>query len=173
MNANWEAHVKLNRFLIAVGVLGILCSVAVVAQGPQPAADPATPVFWTAAQMKEIDTRLSSRQDPVTHNAGTSLIGSANVIYRTGPSQSEIHEKQGDLIFIREGEGTILVGGKMVGGKLDRANELRGDSIEGGARYVVAAGDTLYIPANMPHQFFVDRGNHIAITIVKLNPRQP
>jgi mannose-6-phosphate isomerase-like protein (cupin superfamily) len=121
--------------------------------------------------MKEIDSGLAARQDPVTHNAGTRLIASANVIYRTGPSQSEIHEKQGEIIFIREGEGTILVGGKMVGGKLDRADEIRGDSIDGGTRYAVATGDTLYIPVNTPHQFFVESGKHFAITIVKLNPQ--
>jgi mannose-6-phosphate isomerase-like protein (cupin superfamily) len=155
---------KLNQSLMILGLL--------IAQTPQRrAADPATPVFWTAAQMKEIDSRLAARQDPVMHNAGTSLIASANVIYRTGPSQSEIHEKQGEIIFIREGEGTILVGGKMVGGKVERADELRGDSIEGGTRYTVATGDTLYIPVNTAHQFFVENGKHFAITIVKLNPQ--
>jgi mannose-6-phosphate isomerase-like protein (cupin superfamily) len=120
--------------------------------------------------MKAIDARLAGQQNPATHNAGARLIPSANVIYRTGPSQSEIHEKQGEIIFIREGEGTIVVGGKMVGGKAERANELRGDSIEGGKRYAVAAGDSLYIPVNTPHQFFVAPGKHFAITIVKLNP---
>jgi mannose-6-phosphate isomerase-like protein (cupin superfamily) len=171
IDAHWEAYVKFNRFFLAVRVLGILGSVAVVAQGPPaPAGDPATPIFWTASQMREIDARLSARQDPIMHNAGARLIGSANVIYRTGPSQSEIHQKQGDFIFVREGEGTILVGGKMVGGKPERANEIRGDSIEGGARYEVAAGDTLYIPVNTPHQFFVDPGKHFEITIVKINP---
>jgi mannose-6-phosphate isomerase-like protein (cupin superfamily) len=156
-----------------LGLLGFFYSFAVIAQAPRrPAADPTTPVFWTAAQMKEIDARLAANQNPATHNAGTSLIASANVIYRTGPSQSEIHEKQGEIIFIREGEGTILVGGKMVGGKLDRADELRGDSIDGGTRYNVVAGDTLYIPVNTPHQFFIETGKHFAITIVKLNPQQ-
>jgi mannose-6-phosphate isomerase-like protein (cupin superfamily) len=96
------------------------------------------------------------------------LIASANAIYRTGRSQSEIHEKQADFIVVRDGEGVILAGGKMIGGKQERANELRGDSIDGGTRYSVAAGDSLYIPAGMPHQFFVEPGKHLAITIVKL-----
>jgi uncharacterized RmlC-like cupin family protein len=38
-------------------------------------------------------------------------------------------------------------------------------------RYPVTAGDTLYIPANMPHQFFVERGKHWVITIVKITPK--
>ena len=160
---------RLKQFLV---VPAFLSSFVAIAQAPQRSAgDPATPVFWSAAQMKEIDSCLAARQDPVMHNAGARLIASANVIYRTGPSQSEIHQKQGEVIFIREGEGAILVGGKMVGGKLERSDEIRGDSIDGGMRYNVAAGDTLYIPVNTPHQFFVESGKHFAITIVKLNPQ--
>jgi mannose-6-phosphate isomerase-like protein (cupin superfamily) len=146
----------------------ILSAHLLLAQGPRGGTDPATAVYWSAAQMKETDARLASRVNPQTHNAAAQLIASANAIYRTGPSQSEIHEKQADLIVVRDGEGVILVGGKMIGGKPERANELRGDSIDGGTRYTVAAGDSLYIPAGMPHQFFVDTGKHLAITIVKL-----
>jgi mannose-6-phosphate isomerase-like protein (cupin superfamily) len=103
--------------------------------------------------------------------AGQRLLASASVIYRTGPSQSEIHEKEADFIFIREGEGRIVVGGKMVGGKPERPDEIRGDSIDGGTNYPVAAGDTLYIPVNTPHQFFVEKGKHWVITIVKITPK--
>jgi mannose-6-phosphate isomerase-like protein (cupin superfamily) len=163
--------VKAKLFLISIGVAFIISSLSITAQGPPPPApDPPSPVFWSKADIKQIDNRLASQQNPATHNAGARLIPSANAIYRTGPSGSEIHEKQGEIIFVREGEGAIVVGGKMVGGKLDRANEIRGDAVEGGKRYPVAAGDSLYIPANMPHQFFVEPGKHFAITIVKLNP---
>jgi mannose-6-phosphate isomerase-like protein (cupin superfamily) len=163
--------VRAKRFVSTIGVILITSSLSATAQGPPPPApDPPTPVFWSAADIRKIDDRLAAQQNPATHNAGARLIPSANAIYRTGPSGSEIHEKQGEIIFIREGEGTIVVGGKMVGGKTERTNEIRGDSIDGGTRYAVTAGDSLYIPANMPHQFFVDPGKHFAITIVKLNP---
>jgi hypothetical protein len=65
----------------------------------------------------------------------------------------------------------IVVGGKMVGGKPERPDEIRGDSIDGGTNYPVAAGDTLYIPVNTPHQFFVEKGKHWVITIVKITPK--
>ena len=35
---------------------------------------------------------------------------------------------------------------------------MRGKSIEGGTKYPIAAGDTLYIPANVVHQFIVEPG---------------
>src|SRR5262245_13787717 len=139
-------EVLMKRSMVVLSVLVLICSVVVMAQAPAaPAGDPATPVFWSAAQTKESDARLATRVSPQTNMAGQRLVASASVIYRTGPSQAEIHEKEADFIFIREGEGSILVGGKMIGGKPERANEIRGDSIEGGTNYPVAAGDTIYI----------------------------
>ena len=162
--------------LAALTVVGMLGSFVLLAQGPRgrgagQAGDPATPIFWSAQQMKEIDTRAGSRVSPQTNMAGERLLASANVIYRTGDSGSEIHEKFADFILVREGEGSILVGGKLIGGAVSRPGEIRGTSIEGGMRYPVAAGDTLYIPANMPHQFFVEKGKHWVITIVKITPQ--
>jgi mannose-6-phosphate isomerase-like protein (cupin superfamily) len=143
-----------------------------LAQAPrvgQTAGDPKTPVFWSVQRMKEI--ALSGRVSSQTNMAGERLLASANVIYRTGNSGSEIHEKLADFIFVREGEGSILIGGKLIGGQPSGPDEIRGESIEGGARYPVTAGDTIYIPANTPHQFFVDKGKHWVITIVKITPK--
>src|SRR6185295_1793400 len=103
---------KLVITLCVFGTLYYLVSQPLAQVPARATADPAAPVFWTAAQMKELDARLAARQDPNTRNAGTQLIASANAIYRTGNSLSEIHEKQGEIIFIREGEGAIVVGGK-------------------------------------------------------------
>jgi len=161
--------------LIAVVVVSSVGALGLLAQAPRggqaAAGDPKTPVFWSAQRMKEIDTGLSTRVSQQTNMAGQSLIASANVIYRAGDSGSEIHEKLADLIFVREGEGSVLIGGKLIGGQTTAPDEIRGASIEGGTRYPVAAGDTLYIPANMPHQFFVEKGKHWVITIVKITPK--
>ena len=121
--------------------------------------------------MKEIDSRAGARVSPQTNMAGERLLASASVIYRTGDSGSEIHEKLADFIFVREGEGAILVGGRLLGGQPSGPDEVRGTSIEGGTRYAVAAGDTLYVAANTPHQFFVEKGKHWVITIVKITPK--
>jgi mannose-6-phosphate isomerase-like protein (cupin superfamily) len=48
---------------------------------------------------------------------------------------------------------------------------MNGDSIEGGTSYKVAAGDSLYIPVNAPHQFIVEKGKHLALTIIKVDPQ--
>lgn len=156
---------------VALTVAGSFVLAAQAPRGGQAAGDPKTPVFWSAQQMKEIDTGLAPRVSTQTNMAGARLLASANVIYRVGDSGSEIHEKLADLIFVREGEGAIVVGGKLIGGQPSGPDEIRGTSLEGGTRYPVAAGDTIYIPANMPHQFFVEKGKHWVITIVKITPK--
>ena len=151
--------------------MGAMVLTAQAPRGGTGTGDPATPVFWSAKQMAELGAEAGTRVSADTHMAGVRLLPSASMIYRTGDSGSEVHEKAADFISVLEGEGAILVGGKMIGGKPGAADEIRGDSIEGGTRYPVKAGDTLYIPANMPHQFFVEKGKHWVITIVKITPK--
>ena len=165
----------MKRSLIAIAGFFLAGSVFLFAQAPRgrgQAADPPTPVFWSAERIKELAAEMKPRVRPDTHNTGMALIPSANLIYREGDSGSEIHVKVADIIFVHEGEGSILIGGKMIGGKEDRPDEIRGISIDGGTRYPVKTGDSIYIPANTPHQFFVEKGKHWVITIVKVTPQR-
>jgi len=156
---------------ILVVVLGSMVLMAQAPRGGAAAGDPLTPVFWSAKQLADLGAEAGTRVSPDTHMAGVRLIPSANMIYRAGDSGAEAHVKQADFISVLEGEGTILVGGTMIGGKPSATDEIRGDSIEGGTRYPIKTGDTIYIPANMPHQFFVEKGKHWVITLVKITPK--
>src|SRR6188768_1630421 len=156
---------------ILVVVLGSMVLMAQAPRGGAAAGDPLTPVFWSAKQLADLGAEAGTRVSPDTHMAGVRLIPSANMIYRAGDSGAEAHVKQADFISVLEGEGTILVGGTMIGGKPSATDGIRGDSIEGGTRYPIKTGDTIYIPANMPHQFFVEKGKHWVITLVKITPK--
>ena len=161
--------------LIATAALVLAGSLFLAAQAPrgrgQQAVDPGTPVFWSTQRIRELAAEMKPRVNPETHNTGMSLIGSVNLIYREGDSGSEVHEKVADIIFVHEGEGAILIGGKMIGGQPSAPDEIRGTALEGGTRYPIAKGDSIYVPANMPHQFFVEKGKHFVITIVKVPPK--
>ena len=89
------------------------------------------------------------------------------MIYRDGHSEAEAHTDRADFIVVREGQGTMLIGGTMVEGQATAVGEIRGKAIEGGKRYPMAAGDSLYIPINVPHQFLVEPGQHLVTVIVK------
>jgi mannose-6-phosphate isomerase-like protein (cupin superfamily) len=135
---------------------------------PLQAADPAQAVYWSASQMVAAGKKAEAKLNPATKVGSEQLLDSATLIFRSGASEAEVHEKRADLIFVREGEGTVLVGGKIVEERRSGPGELRGASIEGGSKYNLATGDTLYVPANIAHQFLVQQDKHFVAIIVKI-----
>ena len=138
---------------------------------PLRAADPTSPVLWTAKQLAETEARIRGAVDPARHLGVERLLDSATLIYRDGPSEAEVHQKLADFITVRAGDGEIVIGGTIINGKSSAQDELRGSGIEGGTRYKFTAGDALYIPANTVHQFFVAPGRNFTVTIVKITPK--
>jgi mannose-6-phosphate isomerase-like protein (cupin superfamily) len=155
----------LGRIMKATILLALVFSVA------SPAADPSQPMFWSAAQQKDFDKLAQSKLNADRHLGTERLLDSAFVAYRNGSGEAELHEKQADLLLIRSGEGTVLVGGKMIEGKPSAPDEVRGKAIEGGTRYPIAAGDVLYIPANTVHQFLIGPGQSFTAMVVKITPK--
>jgi len=69
---------------------------------------------------------------------------------------------------VQSGEGTLLLGGKMINSKGNSASgEYSGTGIEGGERHPIATGDVIHIPPTVPHSFLVPKGKHIAYVLVK------
>ena len=147
-------------------LVALACSLTVLA------ADPSQPLFWSSAQQKDFDKLALSKLNSDRHLGTERLLDSAFVAFRNGNGEAELHVKQADLLLIRSGEGTVIVGGKMVEGKPSAPDEVRGKSIEGGTRYPIAAGDILYIPANTVHQFIVEPGKSFTAMVVKITPKQ-
>lgn len=136
------------------------------------AADPTEPVFWSAAKTKDLDKQAASRLNKESGLGTSRLMDSAFILYREGNSMAEIHTKQADMIVARDGECTMIVGGKIVDGKPSGQDEIRGASIEGGTKFPMSAGDTLYVPANTVHQFVIAPGKRFTATIIKVTPKQ-
>jgi mannose-6-phosphate isomerase-like protein (cupin superfamily) len=138
---------------------------------PLHAADPTTPILWTARQLADVEAKVRASVDPAGHLGLERLLDSATFIYRDGPSEAEAHQKLADFISIRSGEGEIVIGGTMVNPRQSAPDELRGPSMTGGTRYTFTAGDALYVPANTVHQFSVKPGGNFTVTIVKITPK--
>lgn len=145
---------------------------AITAFAPLHAADPTAPVYWSAAKTQELDKSAAARLNKQAGLGTSRLMDSAFILYREGNSQAEIHTDQADFIFFREGEGAVIIGGKIVNPHPTGAGEIRGESIEGGTKYKVAAGDSLFVPKNTPHQFWLEPGQHFTATIVKVVPKE-
>jgi len=88
--------------------------------------------------------------------------------YREATGSSEIHEHEADVFFVAEGDSSIIVGGKMVGGHVQKPGELRGTSIEGGEKRPLKTGDIIHIPAGVPHQILVTPGRPITYFVVNV-----
>jgi uncharacterized protein GlcG (DUF336 family)/mannose-6-phosphate isomerase-like protein (cupin superfamily) len=72
---------------------------------------------------------------------------------RDGPGEVEYHEHVADLMYVVEGEATVVTGGQMTEVREVAPGELRAASIVGGTTHTVQAGDVLAIPAAVPHWF--------------------
>lgn len=146
-------------------LLALTCLVSVQA------ADSTQPLFWSAGQLKDVDQKANAKLNPERHLGTERLLDSAFVAFRNGSGEAELHQKQADLIVVRSGAGAVLVGGRMIGGKSTAPDEMRGTSIEGATKYPIAAGDTLYIPANTVHQFWMEPGQSFTAMVVKITPK--
>jgi mannose-6-phosphate isomerase-like protein (cupin superfamily) len=86
-------------------------------------------------------------------NFATTPDYTAGLLKRTAPGQVEVHTKETDIFYVVEGEATFVTGGTMVGGKETQPNQLRGTSIDGGETYHLKKGDSMVVPAGVPHWF--------------------
>jgi mannose-6-phosphate isomerase-like protein (cupin superfamily) len=73
--------------------------------------------------------------------------------HREKAGQVEVHDKETDVLYIIEGEATLMYGGKMVGGKTTQPGQWLGTDITGGETHHIVKGDVFVIPAGIPHWF--------------------
>ena len=127
-------------------------------------------VMWSSSELEQRDAALSTRvgQD---HSARETLVDYGyppgayrfRFIYRDADGFPEIHEDGLDVVFVKSGEGTLLVGGEML-----HRTGVRGTGISGGFRYPLRPGDIIHIPANTPHRYLVPEGGHITYVLVRV-----
>lgn len=91
------------------------------------------------------------------------------MLRRTAPGQVEVHTKETDIFYIVDGEATFVTGGTMVGGKETQPNQLRGTSIEGGETHRLKKGDSIVVPAGVPHWFkdIAQPVNYFTVKVIK------
>jgi mannose-6-phosphate isomerase-like protein (cupin superfamily) len=124
------------------------------------AADPPGFVLWKASDFKAKDKELAGKMgdkkvaSETLANYGTHL---TMLAHREGDGEVEVHDKMADVFYIISGEATLIVGGTVVGAHSSGPGEIRGTSISGGEKKMLAAGDAVHIPAKMPHQMMVSK----------------
>jgi mannose-6-phosphate isomerase-like protein (cupin superfamily) len=138
---------------------------------PVIAADPPGFAMWKSAELKQRDAALSKKVGP-DHSARETLADYGDhrfrMLYRDADGVPEQHDNIVDVVIVQSGEGTLLVGGRMINPKAGgSAGEYLGTGIEGGERHPLGPGDIVHIPAKAPHSFLVPKGGHITYVLVK------
>ena len=134
------------------------------------AADPEGYAQYSAADLK---ARVDAAK-PDDHQVRMNRVGSWGnhsllAIRRDGDGEAEVHDTQVDVIFVKSGEGTLVLGGTVVEPRTTAPGEIRGKSIQGGVNKKMAAGDVIHVPAKIPHQMLVPKS--ITFEVVKVDTK--
>ena len=137
---------------------------------PVLAPDPVGFAMWKQEELKQRDEALSKKVGP-DHSARETLAEYGDhrfrLLYRDADGVPEQHDNTVDVVIVQSGEGTLVLGGKMVNLTARGIGEYVGTGIEGGERHALAPGDLVHIPAKIPHNFVIAKGKHITYVLVK------
>jgi quercetin dioxygenase-like cupin family protein len=157
--------IVLLRALVVAVVLALVFQVAAALQ-----VAPARFTLWSSVDLVRRDVALSngigqdgSARETLLDYGSPPGAYRFRMIRRDSDGNPEIHDDGLDVVFIRSGEGTLVVGGEMI----DRSGNT-GTGILGGTRYQLGPGDVIHIPAATPHRYLVPEGGHITYVLVRV-----
>ena len=127
--------------------------------------------LWSAGELAKRDAALAKKVGP-DHSSRETLADYGHhrfrLLYRDADGAPEQHDEIVDVVFVQSGEGTLQLGGEMIGRRAGSgAGEYLGTRLEGGERHRLGPGDVVHIPAGIPHSFLVPEGQHITYVLVK------
>jgi mannose-6-phosphate isomerase-like protein (cupin superfamily) len=151
----------------------ILVCIAIVAGLGQYswAQDGGSPDVYSPAELMAMEKKLEAKaagSGLATETIKKYSTDYSMLAFRSKSGQAEQHAKFADFYVVVAGEATLVSGGKMVNGKTTGEGELRGDSIEGGKETKLRKGDIAHIPANIPHQLMLAKGDTFQYFIIKV-----
>lgn len=89
----------------------------------------------------------------------------ANLEYRVAVGPASQHDTEAEMFYVIEGSGTVVTGGKLVGGTQTNAENWSGTAIEGGVSRAIGKGDFIMVPEKTPHWFSKIEGVLVLMSI--------
>lgn len=116
--------------------------------------------------VRELEFELKEPSKAASGILEKRLDSSTQVAARTKDGRAEYHADFDDVFFVLSGQATLVTGGTIVNptGQI----EIRGDSVRGGTKTLLAPGDLVHIPCSTPHQLLISPGHDFAYTVIKL-----
>lgn len=149
---------------VFLGVVFWLWGASVLAQPP------AGPEYLSAAHLREAIARLPGQPATALRFKLLGERGTYNywIVQRDSTGQVEQHADWHDVFVVQTGQGTLLYGGQLQGGRETGPGEMLGGTITGGMRQPLGTNDVMIIPAGQPHQVWVEPGQSILYVIIKV-----
>ncbi len=154
----------------------VLCALAVgIARAHRTAAELPNFGYWSAKELRLFEKPLREKTGGPHKTSSIKLAdyGSSNVAisHREAAGIPEVHAQMDDYFVVQSGAATLVIGGAVVNAKQVEPGETRGDSIKGGERRALAAGDVVHIPTDMPHQLLVEKGQVFTYFVIKVKAK--
>lgn len=73
--------------------------------------------------------------------------------HRDKAGNPEAHATDDEIMYVVDGQATLVVGGTMIGGKEGKNGNSSGTSVEGGETHHLSKGDVMVVPRGTPHWF--------------------
>ena len=136
-------------------LLASLAASPLLAAQPQA---PSAPTLHSAAELTALEAKLTTaaKASPTGYSSETiDDFGSARtmVVVRVRTGDAELHQNWADQMVITKGTVILVTGGTMQGAHAlpNQPDETRGTGIEGGKEITLHTGDTVHVPAGLPH----------------------
>ena len=147
-------------------------SVVLLAATAAFAANPPAVNYYSAAELQEMGQKLGAKVNHAKFaSENLEKYGATSytmLAHREGTGSAELHVHDADLFLVVQGDATIITGGKIVRPRTEKPGEIRGESIEGGQRQKLTAGDVIHIAPNTPHQMLIETGKPFTYFVMKV-----
>ena len=159
----------MHAFVARVSMAALMLSALAMAQTQSSSAE-----YHSASDLKQQFVKLADQAKAKNSGStGADLAKYSNhelkLSYRRGSGGAEVHVHMADIFFVTGGSATLITGGKIIDEHQENENEIKGKSIEGGARQELSPGDVVHIPANTPHQLILEPGKDLRVIVVKVH----
>lgn len=156
----------MKRTSVVLLAIGLMTSLGALAQEAAP-----TPDRYSPAELMAMEQKLEQKKDAsglASETLKKYTTDYSMLAFRSQSGKAELHEKFADFYVVIDGNATLISGGTMVNGAPTAPGEVRGDSIKGGKEMKLKKGDIVHIPANIPHQLTLAKGETFQYFIIKV-----
>jgi mannose-6-phosphate isomerase-like protein (cupin superfamily) len=155
------------RMMTAVAMAaGLMCSGAVAADLAEH--HTASDLAKTTEGLKAKAAKTGSASETLAEYTSHRTVLS----YRAANGGAEVHTHVADIFYIVHGKASLVTEGKVENGHEEKPDEIRGSAVTGGKTMLLTAGDVVHIPAGVPHQILVSKGDEIVYFVVKVTEKE-